>query len=144
MNQDFLKESVFEPKFLQLVRFRRDIFTACQNLSQQFYHSPDFETTSLQRVQFWINDVKLCPTSTQIFKTRQMMNRDFYSVSEFDTTILSHASFWMNKFTFQTLKQNSFHKVNLLEKKHIQSTLPRKNQIFKQIFTSLQNANQEF
>ena len=43
LNQDTLKVSVFEPKFLQLVLFWRDIFTACQSLSQQIYHSSDFE-----------------------------------------------------------------------------------------------------
>ena len=97
LNQDTLKVSVFEPKFLQLIKFRRDIFTACQNLSQQFYHSPDFEKTYLQRVQFWMNDVKLCSSSSQIFTTRQILIRDFYSVSDFEITFLPTLSFWIEK-----------------------------------------------
>ena len=63
--------------------------------------------------------LKTSPTSGQFFGTRQKLNRDFYSVSEYDTTILSPVSFWMEVFTFQTLKQNSFHKENLFEKEHI-------------------------
>ena len=63
--------------------------------------------------------MKTSPTSGQFFGTRQNFNRDSYSVSENDTTILSPVSFWMEVFTFQTLKQNSFHKEYLLEKEQI-------------------------
>ena len=97
LNQKILKMSVFEPKFLQLVIFRRDDFTACQSLSQHFYPSTDFEITSLQRVQFSINDVKLCPTSSQFFKTRQILIRDFYSVSDFEIIFLATPQFLNRK-----------------------------------------------
>ena len=84
LNQDILKMSVFEPKvFLQIVRFWGDVFTACRNLSQQFYQSLDFETFSLQCVQFWIGEGKMCPTSSQLFSTRQSLIGDFYSVPDF-------------------------------------------------------------
>ena len=81
-----------------------EIFTACQNMIQPFYHPSVFEWKT-SRVQLQAN----------FFETRQNLNRDFYSVSEYDTTILSPVSFWMENFSFQTLKQNSFHQENLLE-----------------------------
>ena len=59
--------------------------------------------------------MKTSPTAGQFFGTRQNFSRDFYSVSEYDTTILLPVSFWMENFSFQTLKQNSFHQENLLE-----------------------------
>ena len=83
LNKDILKVSVFETKvFLQIVRIWEDIFTARQNLSQQFYQSLDFETFSLQCVQFWTGEEKMCPTSSQFFKTRQSLIGDFYSVPD--------------------------------------------------------------
>ena len=63
--------------------------------------------------------LKTSPTSGQFYETRQNLNRDFYSVSEYDTTFSLPVCFWMENFTFPTLKQNSFHKENLLEKEHI-------------------------
>ena len=66
-----------------------------------------------------IKKIKTISTLGQFFGTRQNLNRDFCSVSENDSTILSPVSFWMEVFTFQTLKQKSFHKENLLEKEHI-------------------------
>ena len=108
-NQDILKVSLFEPKFLQLVRFRRDFFIAAQILSQKFYHSPDFETT-LQRVQFWIDNVKLRPTSSQFFTTRQILIRDFYSVSVFEMTFLPPPLF-LNR---ESYKASDFRKTLIL------------------------------
>ena len=89
LNQDILKVSVFEPKFLQLVRFRRVVFTACQNLSQQFYHSPDFEKN--------------------LFTTRPILNQwckivfefksNFYNSSNFDSRFLQRIRLWNNLST---------------------------------------------
>ena len=87
------------------------------------------ESKLLMRVSFFFNflttrrvsnreikeNLKTSPTAGKFFGTRQNFNRDFYSVSENDTTILSPVSFWMENFSFQTLKQNSFHQENLLE-----------------------------
>ena len=91
------------------------------------------ESKLLMRVTFFFNflttrpvsnreikkKLKTSPTACQFFGTRQNFNRGFYSVSENDTTILSPVSLWMEVFTFQTLKQNSFHKENSLEKEQI-------------------------
>ena len=124
MNQDTLKESVFQPKFLQLVRFRRDIFTGCRSLSQFFYHSPDFGTTSLQRVHFWIDDVKCVSDFMPIFHNSSILIRDFHSVSDFEITFLPPSQFLnrkkYNASDFENTlilgEQNSFeirlHKVN--------------------------------
>ena len=79
----YLKVSVFEPKvFLQILRFWRDIFTACRNSSQQFYQSLHFGIFSLQCVQFWIGEEKMRPTSSQFFTTRRSLVGDFYSVPD--------------------------------------------------------------
>ena len=66
-----------------------------------------------------IKKTKTISTLCHFFGTRQNLNRDFCSVSENDSTILSPVIFWMEVFTFQTLKQKSFHKENLLEKEQI-------------------------
>ena len=82
---------------MQIVRFWRYTFTACENSTQHFYQSPDFVTTSLQRVQFPIDGVKTCPTSSQFFKIRQILIRDFYSVSDFEIIFLAAPQFLNRK-----------------------------------------------
>ena len=101
LNEEIFKAVIFCTKFfLQIVRFWRYTFTACENSSQQFYQSPDFETTSLQRVQFSIDGVKTCPTSSQFFKTRQLLIRDFYSVSDSEIIFLAPPQF-LNRKTYE-------------------------------------------
>ena len=108
LNQLFKNPSGFESRdsktvifltkiFLQNFRFWRYTFTACEKSGQQFYHSPDSETTSLQRVQFSIDGVKTCPTSSQFFKTRQILIRDFYSVSDCEIIFLASPQFLNRK-----------------------------------------------
>ena len=109
LTRDILKLSFFSPKiFLEIVRFSRYTFTACENSSQQFYQSPDFETTSLQRVQFSIDGVKTCPTSSQFFKTRRILIREFYSVSDFEIIFLAAPQFLNRKKTtkYQILEKH--------------------------------------
>ena len=63
--------------------------------------------------------MKMSNTSGHFFENPQNLTRDFYSVSEFDKTISLPVSFRIENFTFQTLKQNSFHKEKILEKGQI-------------------------
>ena len=98
MNQDILKVSFFAPTFfLQIVRFWRYTFTACENLSQQFYQSPDFETTSLQRVKFSIDGVKCVRLRASFNKSRQIFFRDFHSVSDSEINFLEPPQFLNRK-----------------------------------------------
>ena len=109
LNQLFFKNpSDFEPRyfkdvvfctnnFLQIVRFWRFTFTACENLSQQIYQSPAFGTTSLQRVQFSIVGVKCVRLRANFNKTRQVFIRDFYSVSDSEITFFEPTQFLNRK-----------------------------------------------
>ena len=108
LNQLFKNPSGFESRhfkvvifctniFLQIVRFWRYTFTACENLSQQFYQSPDFETTSLQRVQFSIDGVKYVRLRASFNKSRQIFVRDFHSVSDSEINFLKPPQFLNRK-----------------------------------------------
>ena len=100
MNQDSLKVSVFEPKFLQLVKFWRDIFTACQSLSQQFYHSSDFVK----------NFFKTRPILNQWCEIVSDLKPNIYNSSNFDSRILQRIRLWNNLFTNPQFLNQKNHK----------------------------------